>query len=165
MTPNEGGRPDGDQAGGAEARLAELGLRSIELPVFGSFVPAVRTGDLLHTMGHWPLRGDQPVTGTVGQDLTVAEGRAAAELCALALLGTLRSELGDLDRVERIASVLVTVNATATFTEHTTVADAASDLLVAVFGERGRHARLAVGVSSLPADLALELTAVVQVRP
>lgn len=146
------------------ARLGELGIEPILLPVFGTFERAVRTGDLLHTMGHWPLDGDRPVTGTVGAELSVADGRAAAELAARALVGTLQDELGRLDRVARLASVLVTVHATSTFTEHTAVADAASDLLVSVFGEAGRHARLAVGVSSLPADLALELTAVVQVR-
>lgn len=146
------------------ARLAELGIEPILLPVFGTFERAVRTGDLLHTMGHWPLDGDRAVTGTVGAELSVTDGRVAAELAARALIGTLQDELGSLDRVVRVASVLVTVHATPDFTDHTAVADAASDLLVAVFGDAGRHARLAVGVSSLPADLALELSAVVQVR-
>lgn len=144
-------------------RLAALGLVPIHLPVFGAFEAVVRTGDLLHTMGHWPLDGDRAVTGKVGVDLSVDEGRAAARLAALALIGTLVAELGDLGRVRRIASILVTVHAAEGFTEHTAVADAASELLVDVFGDAGRHARLAVGVSSLPAGLALELTAVVEV--
>lgn len=144
-------------------RLTDLGLEPIELPVFGTFEAAVEVGDVLHTMGHWPLDGAQPVTGKLGAELDVDDGRAAAELTALALIGTLGAHLGDLGRVRRIASVFMTVNATPTFTEHTAVADAASDLLVAVFGDRGRHARLAVGVPSLPADLALELTAVVHI--
>jgi enamine deaminase RidA (YjgF/YER057c/UK114 family) len=146
-------------------RLADLGLVPIDLPVFGTFVSVVQINDILHTMGHWPLDGSQAVTGKLGSDLDVEEGRDAARLAALALIGSLAAHLGDLDQVRRIVSVLVTVNATPTFTEHTSVADAASELLVAVFGDRGRHARLAVGVSSLPADLALELTAVVQVHP
>lgn len=146
-----------------EQRLAELGREPIVLPVFGTFEAAVRTGDLLHTMGHWPLRGDQALTGKLGADVSLEDGRAAAELAALALIGTLAGELGDLARVQRIASVVVTVNSTPDFTQHTAVADAASDLLVAVFGDAGRHVRLAVGVSSLPADLILELTAIVQV--
>ena len=146
-------------------RLADLGLDPIDLPVFGTFEPVVQIGDVLHTMGHWPLDGSQAVTGKLGSDLDVDEGRDAARLAALALIGSLAAHLGDLGRVRQIASVLVTVNATPAFTEHTTVADAASDLLVAVFGDKGRHARLAVGVASLPADLALELTAVVQVYP
>jgi enamine deaminase RidA (YjgF/YER057c/UK114 family) len=116
-------------------------------------------------MGHWPLNGSQPVTGQLGGDLDVNEGRSAARLAALALTGSLVSYLGDLDRVRRIASVQVTVNAASTFMEHTAVADAASDLLVDIFGDRGRHARLAVGVLSLPVGLALELTAIVQVGP
>jgi enamine deaminase RidA (YjgF/YER057c/UK114 family) len=153
--------PVGDRT--PEERLAELGLTPIELPVFGTFEPIVQVGDVLHTMGHWPLDGSRPVTGKLGAELSVDEGRGAAELAALALVGSLATYLGDLGRVGRIGSVTVTVNAVPSFTEHTAVADAASDLLVAVFGDRGRHARLSVGVSSLPADLALELTAVVAV--
>ena len=156
---------DQDDVDTAVKRLTDLGLVPIDLPVFGTFQPVVQIGDVLHTMGHWPLNGSQAVTGKLGSELDIEEGRDAARLAALALIGTLAAHLGDLDRVCQIASVLVTVNATPTFTEHTTVADAASDLLVAVFGDRGRHARLAVGVASLPADLALELTAVVQVHP
>lgn len=159
--------PSSDASAGAtpRERLAALGLEPIDLPVFGSFVPAVQTGDLVHTMGHWPLDGDSAITGKVGADLTVDEGRHAARLAALALIGTLEAHLGDLDRVVQFASVFVTVHATPDFTEHTGVADAASDLLVDVFGDRGRHPRLAVGVASLPAALALEITATVQVRP
>lgn len=152
-----------DQNPTPERSLADLGLTPIALPVFGTFEAVVRTGELLHTMGHWPLRGEHAVTGKLGAELSLDDGREAARLAALALIGSLVEVLGELRRVRRIASVLVTVNATADFTEHTAVADGASDLLVAVFGDAGRHARLAVGVSSLPADLALELTAVVQV--
>lgn len=154
-----------DEPTDPEGRLAALGLEPIQLPVFGSFVPCVRTGDLVHTMGHWPLRGDQPMTGKLGAGVTLEAGRDAARLAALALVGTLATEVGALARVRRIASVVVTVNATPDFTQHTVVADGASDLLVEVFAERGRHARLAVGVASLPADLVLELTAVVEVEP
>ena len=143
-------------------RLDELDLDPITLPVFGSFEPIVRTGDLLHTMGHWPLDGDQPVTGRLGDDLDLDGGLRAARLAALALIGTLADELGDLSRVLCIASMLVTINATPEFGDHTAVADAASDLLIDVFGPPGRHARLAVGVASLPGNVALELTAVVE---
>lgn len=145
-------------------RLSDLGLAPIDLPVFGSFEPIVQLGDILYTMGHWPLRGSEPVTGKLGAELSLDDGRSAAELAALALIGSLANHLGDLGRIDRIASVTVTVNATPTFAAHTAVADAASDLLVSVFGGRGRHTRLAIGVSSLPADLALELTAIVRVE-
>jgi enamine deaminase RidA (YjgF/YER057c/UK114 family) len=95
--------------------------------------------------------------------LTVNDGYHAAELAARSLLATLQHELGDLDRVRQIVSVFGVVNAVPTFVEHTAVINGASDLLVQVFGERGKHARLAVGVSSLPANLALEITAVVEI--
>lgn len=146
-----------------EQRLERLGLVPIVLPVFGTFEPAIRTGDLVHTMGHWPLDGDRAVTGKLGADLSVDDGREAARLAALALVGTLAQKLDGLVQVQQIAALHVVINATAEFTEHTAVADAGSDLLVSVFGEAGRHARLAVGAPSLPADLALEITAVVLV--
>ncbi|MDZ4828037.1 MAG: RidA family protein [Actinomycetota bacterium] len=147
-----------------EQRLAELGIELPEpWPAFGTFVSAVRTGDLVFTSGHVPHHSAGLVTGKLGGDLTVTDGVRAAEFAAYSLLATLRSELGDLDRVVRIVSLLGTVNAVPTFTDHTAVIDGASNVLVAVFGERGQHARLAVGVSSLPADLALEVQAVVEV--
>lgn len=147
-----------------EQRLEELGVELPDpFPALGTFVPAVRTGSLVFTAGHVPHDGDGVVTGRLGDDLSVVDGYRAAGLAARSLLATLRQELGDLDRVVRIVSVLGTVNATPSFVEHTAVVDGASDLLVQVFGEAGRHARLAVGVSSLPANLALEIQAVVEV--
>lgn len=113
MTTTGGGAVD--EGASPEERLAAMGLEAIRLPVFGAFVPAVRTGDLLHLMGHWPLRGGQPVTGRVGEDLSLDDGLEAARLAALAVVGTLVDELHDLARVRRIASVLMVVNATADF--------------------------------------------------
>ena len=151
-------------SGTIDARLAELGIELPEpFPALGTFVTAVRTGSLLHSSGHIPHDAASIVTGRLGEDLDVDAGYAAARLAALSLLATLRTELGDLDQVRQIVSLLVTVNATAAFTEHTAVANGASDLLVEVFGDRGRHARLAVGVSSLPANLALEIQTIVEV--
>ncbi|MBV9846112.1 MAG: RidA family protein, partial [Kutzneria sp.] len=103
------------------------------------------------------------VCGKLGEDLDVKDGRRAARLAALNALATLRAELGSLDRVARIVSVRGFVNAAPTFTEHTRVVDSASDLFVAVFGDRGRHARIAFGVSSLPANLALEIELLAEV--
>ncbi len=102
--------------------------------------------------------------GRLGEDLDVAAGRRAARLAALSALATIRDELGSLDRVARVVSVLGVVNATPQFTHHTQVVDGASDVFVALWGRRGRHTRLAVGFSSLPANLALEITMTVQVR-
>ena len=149
-----------------DERLAQLGIDLPEpFPSFGTYLMAVEDGDRLYTAGQVPFDGTRMVTGKLGADLDVAAGRDAARHAALGMLATLRATLGDLGRVRRILHVTGTVNAVPSFTDHTTVIDAASDLLVAVFGDAGRHARLAVGVSSLPADMALEIEAVVAVHP
>jgi enamine deaminase RidA (YjgF/YER057c/UK114 family) len=149
----------------AEAKVEELGFQlPAPFPPAGTYVNAVRTGGLLVLAGHIPIGADhQVVLGKLGDDLDVEAGRAAARLAALSALATLRSELGSLDRVARIVSLRGVVNATPDFTGHTQVIDGASDVFVAVFGENGRHARLAVGVSSLPANLALEIELLVEV--
>jgi enamine deaminase RidA (YjgF/YER057c/UK114 family) len=149
----------------AEANVEELGFQlPAPFPPAGTYVNAVRTGGLLVLAGHIPIGADQQVVlGKLGDDLDVEAGRAAARLAALSALATLRSELGSLDRVARIVSLRGVVNATPDFTGHTQVIDGASDVFVAVFGENGRHARLAVGVSSLPANLALEIELLVEV--
>lgn len=147
-------------------RLAAHGIELPEpFPSFGSYVMVKRWGSQLFTAGHVSAAGDQFVTGKLGATLDLDAGRAAAALAARSLLATVQAELGDLDQVEQVLTVLVTVNATPDFTDHTAVADAASDVLIAAFGEAGRHPRLAVGVSSLPADLALEVQATLAVRP
>lgn len=144
-------------------------LTGLELPdVFppaGTYRSAILHGGVLHTAGHIPLGADGTlVLGRLGEDLTVEDGRLAARLAALSLLATVQAELGSLERVDRFLRVYAVVNATPAFTDHTTVIDAASDVFVQVFGERGEHARLAVGVSSLPANLALEVEATIAVR-
>lgn len=145
-------------------------LTGLELPaVFppaGTYLSAVVHDGVLRTSGHIPLAADGTlVTGRLGEGLTVEEGVHAARLAALSLLATVQQELGSLDRVDRFLHVYGVVNATPAFTAHTTVIDGASDVLVQVFGDRGTHARLAVGVSSLPVNLALELQATIAVRP
>jgi enamine deaminase RidA (YjgF/YER057c/UK114 family) len=144
-------------------------LTGLELPdVFppaGTYRSAILHEGVLHTAGHIPLGADGTlVLGRLGEDLTVEDGRFAARLAALSLLATVQQELGSLERVDRFLRVYAVVNATPAFTDHTTVIDAASDVFVQVFGERGEHARLAVGVSSLPANLALEVEATIAVR-
>jgi len=147
-------------------RIAELGIVIPDrFPSFGSYVMAVVDGTTLHTSGHVPFDGTKLITGKLGTDLTVEQGTRAARLAALSLLATLRDELGDLGRVRRVLHVTGTVNAAQDFVDHTAVINGASDLLVDVFGPSGQHARLAVGVNSLPADLALEVQAVVALHP
>lgn len=150
----------------AESRVAELGL---EMPApfrpAGTYVNAVRSGNLLFLAGHVPYRpGSALVIGKLGADMDIAEGKEAARLAALGVLATLREELGTLDRVVRIVNLNGLVNATPEFVAHTLVINGASDLLVEVFGDAGRHARLAVGVSSLPAGMALELQVTVEIK-
>jgi len=148
-----------------EARLREL---AIELPVVpppaGTFVHAVRTGSLIFLTGHVPFRPDGTIVqGKLGADLDADAGYAAARLSALGILSTLRSELGSLDKVRRVVKVNGVVNATADFMLHTKVMNGASDLLVQVFGDAGRHARLAVGYSSLPFNICLEVELIAEV--
>lgn len=151
---------------GAETRVHEMGL---ELPAIrppaGTYVHAVVSGDVIYLAGHVPIRGDGSVVfGKLGVDLDLAAGYDAARVCALSALATLRHELGSLDRVERMLRVYAVVNAAPDFTGHTAVANGASDLFVAVFGDAGAHARLAVGVSSLPANIACEIEVTARVR-
>lgn len=147
------------------SRLTGLGLVLPEpLPPFGEYVPAVRTGSQLWVGGHFGTRPDGSIwTGKVGVDVTVDEAQEAARSAALNLLATVDAELGSLDEVRQVVHVYGVVNSAPDFLGHTGVIDAASKVLVDVFGDRGRHARLAVGVAALPGDLVLEVEAVVEV--
>ena len=148
----------------ADARIDELGLElPAPFPPAGTYVNAVRTGNLLFLAGHIPIdAANNVVFGKLGAELDVEQGRAAARMAALSALATLRAELGTLDRVVQVVSLRGVVNATPDFAAHTQVIDSASDVFVEVFGDRGRHARLAVGVGSLPVNLALEIELVVE---
>ena len=152
---------------GAQAQLEARGIVLPQpFPPVGSYVDHVRVGDQLVLGGQVPWSPpDRIVQGRLGADLDVEQGREAAHLAAVNALSAIAEALGGLKAVRRIVSLRGVVNATPDFTEHTRVIDAASDVFVGVFGERGRHARLAFGVSSLPANLALEIELVVQVRP
>ena len=149
-----------------ETKLKELG---IELPKAGApvanYVNTVRTGNLVYTSGKGPNRADGSlVTGKVGKDITVEEGYEAARLTAIQLLASLKDELGDLSKVKRVIKVLGMVNAEADFTNHPEVINGCSDLLVKVFGDRGKHARSAVGMGSLPRNIAVEIELIVEVQ-
>jgi len=148
-----------------DARLAELGL--VLPPVFppvGNYLPCSRTGDLLFVGGHGPTDGSTTIVGKVGTDLTLEQGRAAARLTALSILATMRAELGSLDRVEQIVKVFGMVNVGGSFDRTPAVIDGCSDLLVDVFGDRGRHTRSAVGLAALPFGIAVEIELVARVR-
>lgn len=149
----------------AEDRLAALGIK---LPIpprpMAAYVTFSRAGSLAYTSGHGPQRPDGTwVIGKLGSDLTVEEGTDASRLTAIGLMATLRSELGSLDRVQRIVKVLGMVNCEPGFTDHPAVINGCSELLGEVFGEAGRHARSAVGVSSLPMGMAVEIELIAQV--
>ena len=155
------------QGQGAEARLEEMGITLPESPApVANYVRSVRSGNLIFLAGHGPLQADGTyLTGKVGRDLSVEEGYEAARLTGLALLASLRAEIGDLDKVVRIVKVNGMVNAIEDFTEQPNVINGCSDLFVEVFGPAiGRHARTAVGMSSLPIGIAVEIEAVVEVE-
>jgi enamine deaminase RidA (YjgF/YER057c/UK114 family) len=149
-----------------EERIKELGL---ELRIPGApvanYVNAVIAGDLVFMAGKGPRSGESSfITGKVGSDLTLEQGYEAARLAAIEQLSALKAEIGDLNRVVRIVKVLGMVNADPEFTDHSKVVNGFSDLMVEVFGERGKHARAAVGMSSLPLGFACEVEMVVQIR-
>jgi enamine deaminase RidA (YjgF/YER057c/UK114 family) len=150
----------------AEQSLAALGLKLPEpVPPVGNYLPAVRVGTLLFLSGHGPrLDGKLKFTGKVGKDLTVEEGYEAAKLVMLNCLGSIKRMVGSLDRVERIVKVLGFINAPEGFRETPKVLNGASDLLVQLYGEHGRHARSAIGVSSLPNNMAVEVEMIVQLK-
>lgn len=145
--------------------MVDLGIElPPPFPPAGEYVNAVRSGDLLILGGHIPFSPPETlVLGKLGADLDIEAGRRAARFAAISALATIRSALGTLDAVKQIVSVRGVVNATPDFMSHTQVIDGASEVFVDVFGHAGRHTRLAVGVSSLPANLALEIELTVEV--
>lgn len=150
----------------AEAKLKAL---NIELPPISkplaNYVHVVRSGNLLFLAGKGPSKTDGTyITGKVGKDLTIEQGREAARLTAINQLAVLKAELGNLDKVKRIVKVLGMVNCEADFKDHPKVINGFSNLLVEVFGEKGKHARSAVGLCSLPNNMAVEIELIVEVE-
>ncbi len=148
---------------------AALSDRGIELPTpaksIANYVGATRIGNTIFLSGHLPKQEDGSyVLGKLGDDLSVKEGYDAARLSAIALMATLKAEIGDLSKVKRVAKVFGMVNATDSFKDHSKVINGCSDLLVEVFGDRGRHARAACGFSSLPLGAAVEIEMIVEVE-
>ncbi len=149
-----------------EAHIASLG---IELPEVGApvanYVNTVRTGNLVFTSGKGPKKPDGTyITGKLGADLSIEEGYEAGRLVAIQQLAALKAELGDLNKVKRVVKVLGMVNSAPDFTEQPKVINGFSDLMVEVFGDKGKHARSAVGMGSLPSNIAVEIEMVVEVE-
>ncbi len=151
--------------GRIQSRLKEL---AIELPKAASpvanYVPAVITGAQIYIAGQVTVwNGELRYIGQMGRDFSIEEGQQAAKLCALNIVAQLLAALGDLDRVKRCVKLNVFVNSTADFTDQPSVANGASDLMVAIFGDAGKHARSAVGVGQLPRGVAVEVDAIFEI--
>ncbi|MCP8890229.1 RidA family protein [Sphingomonas faeni] len=147
-----------------DRKLEELGLTlpQAAAPV-ASYVPTVLANGMLHISGQLPFKDGTLVTGRVGDGVSLEDAQEAAKLCALMLVAQMKAALGTLGRVERIVKLGVFVNSTGDFTDQPKVANGASDLMVALFGDAGKHARSAVGVPVLPLGAAVEIDAIVQV--
>lgn len=148
-----------------EEKLAELGLTLPQpaAPV-AAYAPVVIAGGMAYVSGQVSMKDGQLIRGRLGENMTPEEGLAAAQACGLMIVAQLKAALGDLSRVERIVKLGAFVNSTADFVDQPKIANGASELMVALFGEAGRHARSAVGVPVLPLGVAVEIDAIVAVR-
>lgn len=149
-----------------EERITSLGMTLTEpSPPVANYVNSVRTGNLVFMAGKGPNKPEGGyITGKVGADLTIEEGYEAGKLAAVAQLSALKGEIGDLNNVVRIVKVLGMVNCTPDFANQPEVINGFSDTMVEVFGDRGKHARAAVGMNSLPRNISVEVEMVVEVR-
>ena len=154
------------QTADVNKKLKELNITLIPpTKPIANYVKAVRTGNLVFLAGHGPTRADgSNITGKVGKDLTLEQGIEAARTTAISLLSTLQAEIGDLNKVKRIVKLNGWVNCNSEFTDQPKVINGCSDLLVAVFGEKGKHARAALGANALPMNIAVEIEIVVEVE-
>ena len=146
-------------------QLESLGITLPEVATpAAAYLPFVRCGNLVFLSGHLAKRGGQVVVGQLGDTVTTDQGKAAARLIAIDLMGTLQAAVGDLGKVKRIVKVLGLVNSTARFTEHHLVINGCSELLVEVFGDAGRHARSAFGVAQIPMGACVEIELIAEVE-
>ena len=145
-------------------KLKELSITLPEVtPPMAAFVPFVRTGNLIFVSGHIAKKDGKPWTGQLGGGIGTSQGSAAARNVAIDLLAALHTATGDLNKIRRIVKLLVLVNSTSSFTEQPLVADGASQLFIDVFGEAGRHARSAIGVTQLPLGACVEIELIAEV--
>ncbi len=149
-----------------DQKLIELGIKLPKVPEpLANYVNAVRVDNTVYLSGKGPRKADGTfITGKVGQDLTIEEAQQAARLTGINQLAALKKFIGSLDKVKRIVKVLGMVNCTSDFTQQPTVINGFSDLMVEVFGEKGRHARSAVGMGSLPANIPVEIEMIVEIE-
>lgn len=149
-----------------EDRLAEMGVTIPDpKPALGSYVPAVQTGNLVFVSGNLPIQADGSMlhSGKLGEDVSVEEGYAAAKQCAINCLSAAKGIIGELNNVQQVVKLRVLVNSAPDFTDQPAVANGASDLLLELFGESGKHARAAVGVASLPLGASVEVELVLEI--
>ena len=154
------------QAQSPEENLKALGivLPKLSAPI-ANYVNYVRTGNLIYFSGSGPsVEGQGYVQGKLGKDMTIEQGREAARITGINLIASLKNAVGDLNKVKRIVKVLGMVNSTESFTDQPKVINGFSDLMVAIFGEKGKHARSAVGIVSLPLNMAVEIEMIVEVE-
>jgi enamine deaminase RidA (YjgF/YER057c/UK114 family) len=137
-------------------KARNITLPQVDPPV-AAFVPFVRTGNLIFISGHIAKKDGKPWTGKLGAELTIAEGKQAAQFIAIDLMATLQAAVGDLNKIRRIVKLLVLVNSTPAFTAQHLVANGASELFVEIFGEPGAHARSAFGVAQIPLGSCVEI--------
>ena len=148
----------------ATARLKDLGIELPDAPKpVANYVPAVRSGNLIFVSGQVSAAGGEAVKGKLGEGLSIEEGQQAARLCALAIMAQVDALAGSLDKVTRVVKLGGFVACAPDFDQHPAIINGASDLMVDVFGDAGKHARFAVGVPSLPLGFAVEIDAVVEV--
>lgn len=146
-----------------EKKLEEMGLKLPEIPKpMANYMPAVRTGNLLFLSGHGPEKSIP--NGKVGSDLTLEQGYEAAKNTALCLISTIKNSIGDLDKVKRIVKLVGFVNCTEDFKDQPKVVNGASDLFVEVFGDKGKHARAAIGMYQLPGGIPVEIEIIAEIE-
>ena len=155
-----------DESEVIEERLSDLGIELPEVtPPIANYVNAKRVGNLVFLAGKGPTFADGTmITGKVGSDLSIEQGYHAARITGLNLVASLKQEIGSLDKVKQIVKVLGMVNASPEFTDHPKVINGFSDLMVEIFGEKGKHARAAVGMGSLPDNIAVEIEMIVEIE-
>ncbi len=149
-----------------EEKIKELGFELPQAPTpLASYVPTVRSGNLVFTAGQVPVKDGKLIyAGKVGKDISAEDAQKAAQICALNCLSVVKAKIGSLENIKRIVKISVFVNSAEGFTEQPKVANGASDLLVEIFGEAGKHARSAVGVNELPIDAAVEIEMIAEIK-